>query len=92
MNRKIITKKGNNIQTTVISCMKTKNDSTHRETQKINPGEGEQYIVILPFSFDFSGCMTRRIRNAAKIVLFKSRINWQVDVQLSIIKDVVQRQ
>ena len=37
----------------------------------------EQYIVILQFSFDFSGCLTMRVINAARIVLFKSRINCQ---------------
>ena len=35
---------------------------------------GAQYIAIFPFSFDFSGCLTRRIINAARIVLFKSKV------------------
>ena len=33
---------------------------------------GEQYIVGSPFSFVFSGCLTRPEINAASIVLFKS--------------------
>ena len=32
---------------------------------------GEQYIVVSPFSFVFSGCLTTRVINAARIVLFK---------------------
>ena len=35
---------------------------------------GEQYIVVTLFSFVFSGCVTRRVINAARIVLFKSTI------------------
>ena len=35
---------------------------------------GEQYIVVSLFSFVFSGCLTRCIINAARIVLFKSTI------------------
>ena len=51
------------------------------------------YIIVLPFSFVFSGCLTRHVINAARTVLFKSTIklnnfssdkkhnlNWQVDV------------
>ena len=34
---------------------------------------GEQCIVGSPFNFVFSGCLTRRKINAARIVLFKSR-------------------
>ena len=34
----------------------------------------EQYIVVLLFGFVFSGCLTRRVINAARIVLFKSTI------------------
>ena len=39
---------------------------------------GEQYIVVLPLSFVLSGCLTRREIDAARIVLFKSTINWKV--------------
>ena len=35
---------------------------------------GEQYIVVSPFSFVFSGCLTRCVINAARIVLFKSAV------------------
>ena len=35
---------------------------------------GEQYIVVSLFSFVSSGCLTRRVINAARIVLFKSAI------------------
>ena len=41
----------------------------------------EQYIVVSPFSFVLSGCLTRRLINAPTIVLSKSTVNWQVDVQ-----------
>ena len=34
----------------------------------------EQYIVLLLFGFVFSGCLTRRVINAARIVLLKSTI------------------
>ena len=34
----------------------------------------EQYIVVLLFGFVFSGCLTRCVINAARIVLFKSTI------------------
>ena len=36
------------------------------------PESGEQYIVVSPFSFVFPGCLTRRVKNAARIVLSKS--------------------
>ena len=32
---------------------------------------GEQYIVVSRFSSAFSGCLTRGVINAARIVLFK---------------------
>ena len=35
---------------------------------------GEQYIVGSLFSFFSSGCLTRRVINAARIDLFKSTI------------------
>ena len=35
---------------------------------------GEQYIVVSLSSFVFSGCLTRGVINAARIVLFKSTI------------------
>ena len=48
---------------------------------------GEQYIVVLSLSFVFPGCLRRLVINGARIFLFRSTINWQVDVdeqQLSI--------
>ena len=42
---------------------------------------GEQYIVVSSLSFVFAGCLTRLVINGARILLFKSTINWQVDVQ-----------
>ena len=38
-------------------------------------------FVVSLFSFVFPGCLTRRVINAAMIVLFKSTIDWQVDVR-----------
>ena len=38
------------------------------------PYSGEQYTVVSLFSFVFSWCLTRRVINAARIVLFKSTI------------------
>ena len=35
---------------------------------------GEQYIVVSLFSFVFPRCLTRRVINASRIVLFKSTI------------------
>ena len=35
---------------------------------------GEQYIVVSPISFALSGYLTRRVINAARVVLFKSTI------------------
>ena len=32
-------------------------------------------------SFVFPGCLTKLVIKGARIVLFKSAINWQVDVQ-----------
>ena len=40
----------------------------------------EQYIVVSLLSFVFPGCLIRLIINEARIFLFKSTINWQVDV------------
>ena len=58
---------------------------------------GEQYILVSLFSFVFSGCLARRVVNAARIVLFKYTVrlnnlssdkkqlyNWLVDFQLSV--------
>ena len=33
---------------------------------------GEQYFVVSPVGFVFPGCLTRRVINIARIVLFKS--------------------
>ena len=41
----------------------------------------EQYIVVSSLSFVFPGCLTRLLIYGARIFLFKSTINWQVDVQ-----------
>ena len=41
---------------------------------------GEQYIVVLSPTFVFPGCLTRLVINGARIFLFKSTINWQVDI------------
>ena len=35
---------------------------------------GEQYIIVSLFSFVFSGCLRRRVINAARMALFKSTI------------------
>ena len=41
------------------------------------PESGEQYFVVLPFSFVFPGCLTRRVINAARVVLpeFTMKLN-----------------
>ena len=41
----------------------------------------EQYIVVWSLNFVFPGCLTRMVINGARIFLFKSTINWKVDVQ-----------
>ena len=42
---------------------------------------GKQYIVVSSLSVVFPECLTRLVINGARILLFKSTINLQVDVQ-----------
>ena len=59
----------------------------YRVSQKIfyNPGNSTLFFRILVF---FSGFQTKRIISAARIVLFISTIDWQVDAQYFIIKQI----
>ena len=59
----------------------------YRVSQKIfyNPGNSALLFRSLVF---FPGCLTKRIICAARIVLFISTIDWQVDAQYSIIKQI----
>ena len=57
-----------------MSCQIYSNQCTIQCVPKNLLYSGEQYIVVSLFSFVFSGCVTRRVINAARIVLFKSTI------------------
>ena len=41
----------------------------------------EQYVIVWSLSFVFPGCLTIMVINGARIFLFNSTYNWQVDVQ-----------